>query len=189
MADIAYSTDVAYRNNSWTTGRSTDWGAIWAGVFAFAAIWSVFGTLGEAIFASSANPNAAQPVSGMSVGMGIWSIILTIIAMFVAGRVTVDLARAVDRGRKLLYANAMFGLSVVSSIVLLSLAGAVLSGGTGVAGGPHSGYTLTILADLGWIGFVALFLGWLAAMGGASSGAKSVVRTSGENIREIRPAA
>ena len=181
--------DIAYRNDSWTTSRSTDWGAIWAGVFTFAAIWSVFGTLGEAIFASSANPNAAQPVTGMSAGMGVWSVILTIIAMFVAGRVTVDLAPAMDRGRKILYANAMFGLSVVASIVLVTLAGAALSGGTGVAGGTHSGYTLSIFAGLGWVGFAALFLGWLAVMAGASSGARSMVRTSGENIREIRPAA
>ena len=181
--------DLAYRNDSWTSMRSTDWGAIWAGVFTFAAIWAVFGTLGEAIFASSANPNAAYPVTGMSVGMGIWAIILTIIAMFVAGRVTIDLARPVDNGRKLFYANAMFGLSVVATIVLTSLGGAVLSGGNGVAAGAHSSYTLSIFADIGWIGFVALFLGWLAAMGGASSGAKGIIRTSGENVREIRPAA
>src|SRR5690348_15614621 len=85
--------DIAYRNEGLSYSRSgTPWGAIWAGLFAFVAIWSVFGLLGEAIFASAANPNSANPVSGMSVGMGVWSVILTIIAMYVGGRVTGALA-------------------------------------------------------------------------------------------------
>ena len=37
--------DVAYRGTN-VGVRSTDWGAIWAGVFSFMAIWSVFGALG-----------------------------------------------------------------------------------------------------------------------------------------------
>jgi len=181
--------DLAYRNDVSMYARSTDWGAIWAGVFTFAAIWLVFGALGEAIFASSANPNAATPVSGMGLGMGIWSVILTIIAMFVAGRITTDLARLADRGRKLFHANAMFGLSVICAIVLVTLGGTALSGGNGVVSGTHSSYTLTLFADIGWAGFAALFLGWLAAMGGAASGAKGVTKTAGDNVHEIRSAA
>jgi hypothetical protein len=57
--------DLAYRNDIVPVRRRTDWGAIWAGVFTFIAVWSVFGLLGEAIFASTANPNAAHPVTGM----------------------------------------------------------------------------------------------------------------------------
>jgi hypothetical protein len=36
----------------------------------------------------------------------------------------------------------------------------------------HNPYLLNVFADLGWVGFIALFLGWLAAMGGAATGAK-----------------
>ena len=71
---------TTYNNHSVTLARARlDWGAIWAGVFSFITIWSVFGMLGEAIFVSAANPNAPRPVtsSGMSWGMGIWAIVLT----------------------------------------------------------------------------------------------------------------
>ena len=171
-----------------------DWSAIWAGVFAFVAIWSVFGILGMAIFASSANPNAAQPVTGMSVGMGIWAIILTIIAMYVAGRITGGLAASTTRFEGVNHGIVMFGLSVVAVLVLTVLGGTALSGGTGVNGTAHSPYILTVFADLGWVGFLCLLLGWLAAMGGASAGAGSpkqltAERSTNDNIRRMKPAA
>lgn len=181
--------DLAYRNETITYARGrTDWGAIWAGTFCFVAIWSVFGLLGEAIFASNANPNAAAPVTGQSVGIAIWSIILTIIAMYVAGRETGRLAAVTNRHDGLIHGMIMFGLSVMAAIVITVLAGAVLSGGSGVQGTAHSSYVLSIFADLGWTGFVALFLGWLAAMGGASQGVSRAIQPAG-NVRDMRPAA
>jgi hypothetical protein len=152
------------------------------------AIWSVFGALGLAIFASAANPGANAPVLNMSVGIAIWSVILTIIAMYVAGRETGRLAGVTNRHDGLVHGLMMFGLSVVSLLVLVSIGGSVLSGNAGVAGSTHSPYILTVFADLGWGGFVALFLGWLAAMWGSSSGVTHKAETSSE-IREIRPAA
>jgi hypothetical protein len=58
----------------------------------------------------------------------------------------------------------MFGLAVM---VLTAPAGGVFA--TDTAGGTHSPYALTLTADVGWILFVSLFLGWLAAMAGASA--------------------
>lgn len=187
--------DLAYENNIGIVRSRTDWGAIWAGVFTFVAIWSVFGLLGMAIFASAANPNAQNPVTGMSIGMGIWAIVLTIIAMYVAGRETGRLATVTNRHDGLIHGMIMFGLSVVAVLVVTALGGATLSGGTGVNGSAHSSYILTLFADLGWVGFIALFLGWLAAMGGASQGAGSaprsrpVARTEQAEPQRMRPAA
>ena len=186
MADLAYRNDMAV-----TTGNPR-WGAIWAGVFAFVAIWSVFGSLGAAIFASAANPNAAAPVSGMGWGIGIWSIVLTAIAMFVAGRVTAHLAGVEDRGTAMLQGLTMFGLSVVSAVVIIVLGGAAMSGGTGVNGTVHSASLLDTFAGLGWAGFLSLFFGWLTAMWGASTGVKTTaaVNTADtRNVRSFRPAA
>lgn len=163
------------------------WGAIWGGVFCFIAIWSVFGALGLAIFASAANPQAAAPVMGMSVGISIWSVVLTIIAMYVAGIETGRLARVTTRHDGLVHGLMMFGLSVVALAVLISLGGSALSGGAGVNGSTHSPYILTVIADMGWAGFVALFLGWLAAMFGASQGVTH--KAAEREVREIRPAA
>lgn len=180
--------EVVTRNESLLYARTTNWGAIWAGVFSFAAIWLVFGVLGEAIFASSANPNAANQVTGMNVGEGIWVIVLTIIAMYVAGWVTGHLADYADRNVRIFHGMAMFGLSVVATMVIVILSGTALSGGTGLAAGAHSSYMFTVFADVGWIGFAALFLGWLSALGGAAHGAVRQA-SPGSNVRDIRPAA
>lgn len=180
---------TTYGNQGLTAVRTgTNWGAIWAGMFTFAAIWSVFGLLGEAIFASAASANAAHPVTGMSVGMGIWAVILTIIAMYVGGRITGDLAAPINRAEGAIYGVTMFGLSIIAAIVIVVMGGTALSGNTGVAGGAHNPYMLTVFSDVGWIGFFALFLGWLAAMGGAVHAVKAQVRTT-TNVRDIRPAA
>jgi len=185
MADITSNPGIAYKN----TGIS--WGAIWAGMFTFATIWAVFGTLGMAIFATNANPNANAPVTGQSTGMAFWSVILTAIAMYVAGRVTGRGAALASRHDGVVHGMVMFGLSVISAIVLTSIAGAVLSGGTGLQGSVHSGYLLGMFADLGWSGFVALLLGWLAAMGGAAQGGTLADSTANRatNVRDIRNAA
>jgi hypothetical protein len=178
------------RTENLVYGRSrTDWGAIWAGVFTFIAIWSVFGLLGMAIFASAANPQATNPVTGMSVGMGIWAIVLTIIAMYVAGLETGRLAGLTSRRDGQVHGMIMFGLSVVATLVIVVLGGNSLSGGAGVQGSAHNPYLLDVFSGLGWIGFLSLFLGWLAAMGGAAMGAQRRVERTTSNLRDIRPAA
>ncbi len=182
MSDLAYRYDRGPRSR-------VDWGAIWSGVFTFLAIWSVFGALGLAIFASNASPNAAHPVTGQSVGMAIWAVVLTIIAMYVAGRETGRLAAVSNRHDGLIHGMIMFGLSFAGVVVLLAVAGSTLSAastGSGVNATAHSGYVLGAVADLGWAGFFALFLGWLAAMFGASSG---VVHKELAAPQQIRPAA
>jgi hypothetical protein len=143
------------------TGMRANRGAIWAGVFSFAAIWTVFEALGLAIF-----PGAPATQGGASVGMAIWTIVLTIIAMYVAGLETGRLVGATTRHEGLIHGIIMFGLSVVSTIVLTSL----VSGFWLPAAAGRGQFTLTFNAGAQWAEFLALFLGWLAAMGGASAG-------------------
>lgn len=152
-----------------------NWGAIWAGVFAFFAIWAVFGALGVGVFASAADANATQPVLGMNVGISIWFVILTVIAFFVAGRITGKLARTNTTAGGSIYGLVMFGLTVAGSVVLIAIGGTALDILT-VHGGVHSAYELNAFSYLGWTSFVGLFLGWLAAMGGASTAHKELPR-------------
>lgn len=158
MSDTAFRTQdpALYR-----TGLRTNWGAIWAGVFTFAAIWTVFEALALAIF-----PGAPATLGGASVGLAIWTIVLTIIAMYVAGLETGRLAAVATRRDGLIHGIIMFGLSVVSTMILTALVSGLWS--PAVTG--HGQYTLTFNAGAQWAEFVALFLGWLAAMGGASTG-------------------
>lgn len=139
------------------------WGAIWAGTFTFVAIWSVFGLLGAAIFASLANPNPANAVTSIGVGIGIWAVILTIIAMFFAGRTTERLA---GRTGAVMTGTVTYGLSVTAALVIAVLMGVVSSALVTTSGLTHLAGAFVGIA---WIGFVALLLGWLASVGGAAS--------------------
>ena len=138
------------------TSRRTDWAAIWAGVFTFAAVWSVFEALGVAIF----------PGAGVSLGLAIWTVVLTVIAMYVAGLETGRLGAVASRQDGLVHGMIMFGLSVVSVVILTSVVNGLMY--LGSAG--RVGYNMMLGSGEQWAEFVALFLGWLAAMGGASSG-------------------
>jgi len=151
-------------------GPGTRWGAIWGGVFTFAAIWGVFETLGVAIF-----PNSP---AGMSTGLQIWTVILTIIAMYVAGLETGRLAQIANRHDGLVHGIMMFGLSAVSAVVLLAIATATLT-----AGNPT--HALYLSTGSQWGLFCAFFLGWLAAMGGASTGVAR--RAMGTTITQREP--
>jgi hypothetical protein len=159
------------------TAARTSWGAIWAGVFTFAAIWAVFEALAVAIF----------PV-GASTGMEIWTVVLTVIAMYIAGLETGRLAGLSNRHDGLIHGIIMFGLSVVSAIVISTLATGVLAG-TAAA---HGHYAIAFGPGSQWAEFFGLFLGWLAAMGGASTGVtrRAVeVRQTVEAPIQMRPAA
>ncbi len=166
--------------------RRPNWGAIWAGVFTFFAIWFVFGALALGIFAHSANATAAAPVATMNIGLAIWGVVLMIIAMFVAGRVTGGMSGTLNSREGMTHGMIMFGLSMAAGLVLF-IAGGGAFVGTRVVGTTHIGNVLGILSYSGWALFVALFLGWLAAMAGASSARKILSRTVVEH--EIRHAA
>lgn len=163
----------------------TDWGAVWAGAFTFIAIWSVFGFLGWAIFASSRGTSAG---TGMNVGMAIWAVVLTVIAMYIAGRETGRLAAVTNPHDGLIHGMVMFGLAVVATLVIAIFAGNTLAARDSMTGVMHNPYLSDMFAGLGWAGFLSLFLGWLAAMGGAATGASRRTEAT-NNVRQIRPAA
>jgi hypothetical protein len=179
---------TTYGNPNVLVRRGVDWGAVWAGVFTFVAVWSVFGLLGAAIFSTAANPDAARPVTGMGIGMSIWAIVLTIIAMYVAGLETGRLAEVANRHEGVTHGMAMFGLSVLAALVVIVLGGTSLSGATGADLNAHSPYALNIISGLGWAGFLSLFFGWLAAMGGAATGMRRTTKVENP-VQPIRKAA
>lgn len=88
------------------------WGAVWGGVFTFAAIWTVFESLAVAIFGHAV----------LGTGMAVWTIILTIIAMYVAGRETARLAGLATKHDGVAHGLMMFGLSVIGMIALFIMA-------------------------------------------------------------------
>jgi hypothetical protein len=173
--------------------KGIDWGAIWGGVFCFFTIFVIFGVLGLAIFASVQGPGPSS--TGAEYGIGAWTVVLTIIAMYVGGWAAGRLAGFSSRQEGMIHGFVVFGLSVVSMLVLVSLGGSALiatatqtATGAAAAGGPAAStpYLVSLMTGLGWGGFVALLLGWLAALAGAASAAPRRIE---REVREIRPAA
>lgn len=112
--------------------------------------------MGVAIFAS-------PDTHGMSGAMAIWSIILTIIAGYVAGRQTSRMAALKTRNDSLMHGMMMFGLSVVGGFVLFVI------GSTTTTTSLYPLLDLRLVMGTGWTSFIALLLGWLAAMGGGAT--------------------
>lgn len=167
MADNVNVTAVVSRPN---------WGAIWGGVFTFLGIWTVWGLLEMGVFFSSANLAVPAPVRAPHWGIAIWSAILTIVALFFAGRVTGHLSGFVGRRDSAVLGMITFGLSMVSSIVVVALLGRtalpVIIPGSYYVTWLHAG------ATLGYSGFLGTFLGLLATMWGVSIGTHSFRETA-----------
>jgi len=164
-----------------------NWGAIWAGLFTFVAIWSVFGLLGFAIFTSRANPASIQAMQTPSIGLGIWAIVLTAVAMYVAGRVTGRLAGLAGRYESVAHGVVMFGLSIAA--IALTVAGRRLFVAMPVTDlAAPAPYVRGLFGGSEWMAFIALFLGWIAAIVGASTGGRRTPVIP-SNVRDMRPAA
>jgi uncharacterized membrane protein len=159
-------------------------------LFTFLSIWSVFGILGFAIFTSAVRLNSVLPASSARLGLGIWSIILTAVAMYIAGRATRKFAGQLSRGEGLVHGMIMFGVSVTAVIVLTAAVVLTMSANNSLSGSinTRSPYILSAFAGSEWMAFVALFLGWVAAMIGAFSGEPHKLQVT-SSVKEIRPAA
>lgn len=135
--------------------RTTAWGAIFGGTFVYLGIMATFGALGGAIFASSGNVT----------GIGIWMTILGIIALFCGGRTVGRLARVTDKNTGVYLGMITFGMCIFATMLSLALVwNSVAMPAVGVVR-----WDIASLAQSGgWGLFVALFLGMLGCVGGAS---------------------
>jgi hypothetical protein len=173
MADLSLNGEARFFGG-------TDWSAIWAGLFTFVGIWSVFELLGLAIFPTA---NA-----GAKVGLGIWSVILTAIAMFIAGRLTRASGRLSNSYDGARHGMIMFGLSLTAAIVLMMSGSVLLADFPVVNTSARTSDLVNVFTSSVWVPFAALFLGWLGAIIGASSGGPSK-NEERSNVTQMRPAA
>ena len=161
-------------------GSRMSWPAIFAGSFVFLAIEVTFGVLGTAVFASAANPASTHPVTGMSAGIGIWLVVLSIIALYFGGRAAGSLSGTTNSHVGMYHGLVTFGVSVFTSIVVL----AMVLGSTPAANVANAGAATvgSIVATAGYWLFVALLLGMIAAAaGGSQATAKPAQELPAEN--------
>jgi len=143
-------------------------------------IWSVFEFLGLAIFPAA--------YVGAKMGLAIWSVVLTAIAMFIAGRQTGSCARLSGYRDGARHGMIMFGLSLTAAILLMMSGSLLLADFPAIETSARSSDLVHVFTGSGWVPFAALFLGWLGAMIGASSGGTSKTEEH-STVKQMRPAA
>jgi hypothetical protein len=162
---------VLLNNNIVPNQTPVRWSAIFAGTFVFLAIEATFGVLGTAIFAGAANPNAAQPVTGMSAGIGIWMLVLSIISLYVAGRTAGHFSGSTARNEAWYYGLATFGLCIFTLILVtaMTMGAAVTPTTAGKVAAAAPSTVGSIIATGGFWLWITMLLGGLAAMWGSSN--------------------
>lgn len=145
------------------------WAGIFCGTFMFLAIESTFGLLGAAIF-SSANTSASGLVTNglaTSTGFQIWMVVLSIIALYFAGKTSSKLLydRA-DRNLGMYHGMVTFGMSILATILVTGLA---LTGGMAVHG---SGVGAFLATSGEWWLFVAFILSMCSSAIGGMHGVR-----------------
>lgn len=178
MADYA-------TNMPLTSSNRASWSAIFAGTFVFIAISITFLALGIAIFGGS----AASPASGtMATGISIWQGIVTLFALYFAGRTAGRLCGTENRNIAMYHGLVTFGMSIFSAILIAVLILAPAE----IANAGNASISLMTVRNLfvegGYALFAALFVGgFLAALGAAGearpNAAPPVERPS--NLRSV----
>lgn len=184
---------MATQNLTMVPPRETyfSWSSIFAGTFVFLAIEVTFGLLGAAIFASATNPAQAHPVSGgVSWGLGIWMVVLSIIALYFGGKTAGRLSNAVDSNRGMYQGLVVFGMSIFTSILVLALSlGSTVHNGALNPANYTAGTVADIVAKGGYWLFFALVLSMIAAGIGGSHGArrkKGATTTERRDTEDVR---
>jgi amino acid transporter len=149
------------------------WASIFAGTFVFLAIEVTFGVLGAAIFASASARTATPMNGGTGWGLGIWMVILSIIAVYYGAKTAGRLSRTTDRTQGMYQGLVVFGMSIFASILVVALA----VGSSAPASLNPQVYRPTTVANFAAAGgywlFVALVLSMIAAGIGGAHGAST----------------
>src|SRR6185312_5365515 len=165
--------------------RMFSWTGIFAGTFLFLAIEATFGILGVAIFGSATNPASANPVGpGVSAGVGIWMVVLSIIALYFAGKLAGRLTGANSRNMGMYAGLVTFGMCIFTAALISALTlGSTVSGTNGIEA-VNPVRLADILTTGGYWLFIALVLAMLsAAMGGIHGATSSGLRMTSTTAR------
>lgn len=164
---------VAYPPALAAPGRLS-WSGIFAGTFLFLAIEVTFGILGVAIFTQAMNPNVARPVGpGIGIGSRIWMVVLSIIALYFAGKLASRVSGSATRNSGMYAGLVTFGMCIFASVLIMSLAlGNNFRLEANVANASAAAIADFIVVGGYWL-FAALVLGMIAAASGGMHGSIS----------------
>lgn len=119
------------------------WRSIFGGTFAALGVWLLLGAFGLAIGLSAVSPQDPS-LRGVDIWLGVWALIVPILAMFVGTLVATRSSAALHRSTGILYGVVVWGVtSFLGAAFLLSttrtVVGSSLSAASDIIGGVGSG--------------------------------------------------
>lgn len=126
------------------------WGAVFAGFFIATVVQILLNSLGIAIGLSAVSSNADASGTAIGVGAGIWTIITSIVSVFIGAWVAGRYTSILDRGEGPLQGALVWSLSLIF-VLWLGTTGiaSLLSGVTGVVGQGVQGATQGAASQMG----------------------------------------
>jgi hypothetical protein len=114
------------------------WGAIFAGMLVAAGAWMLLHMLGMAIGLVSLDVDNLHSLRGVGIGVGVWSLLVPLIALFLGGLATGRLARPLSGASGVIHGAVVWSLATIASVALLwvtlsAIVGGVLAAGTTIA--------------------------------------------------------
>lgn len=109
------------------------WGALLAGAALAVGMWILFHVLGLAAGLTSIEPDNPSSLRAAGIGTGVWSVIASLLALFIGGAAAARIAGPVDRLGGALHGAVLWGLTLVAGMFLIaSLTSMAMSGATRV---------------------------------------------------------
>lgn len=117
------------------TTTNARWSAIVAGGFVTAALWSVLHLLGIGVGLTAIDPDHAGSLDALGVGVGVWSLIAPILALFGGGVVVSRLAPTPNRVNRMLHGALVWAVSALVSLAVIYAVATSVVQGVASAGG------------------------------------------------------
>lgn len=132
-----------------TAPSRLSWPAIFGGSFVSLGLWVFLGAFGLAAGLSAVSP-ADPSLGGVAIWLGIWSLIVPIIALFFGSWIASRAAGAIRTSTGLLYGAVVWGLTTFATTVFAAWGtGAVASRTLGAAATLASGATSVVASAVG----------------------------------------
>jgi hypothetical protein len=127
---------------AWTTMEDTErqrtrasWGAIFAGAAVALVVSAVLNLLGFGIGAVAIDPAEAGQAQAIGIGAGIWTIVVTLVALFFGGWIAGRLSGRMQRLEGILHGLVTWSLVTLAVLWLVTTAvGTLVGGAFGVVG-------------------------------------------------------
>jgi len=117
------------------------WGGLFGGIAVAVGAWLLLTALGLAVGLSSFDPN--DPMASVGFGAGIWSIIVSIIALFLGGLVASRTSGIPDRVIGVIHGAVIWSLATILSVLLVASAVRGVVRTAGAAAGTAAGAAAT----------------------------------------------